>query len=134
MLPAEAGRALARAIGETAAGGGMALVLAVNYGGQDEIVDAARRLAREAREGRIDPGRIDRADVERSLHTAGLPPVDLLIRTGGDMRISNFLLWQISYAELYFTRTYWPDFSRDHLVRALESFARRERRFGGLRD
>ncbi len=131
-LPGYVRKALARAAETTSPGEHMTLVLALNYGAQDELVDAARALAREAHEGAIDPGKIERADIERKLYTAGLPSVDLLIRTGAEFRVSNFLLWQISYAELYFTRTFWPDFSRGELEKAIASFADRRRRFGGL--
>jgi undecaprenyl diphosphate synthase len=131
-LPAEVREALDRAKDSTAAGKRMTLVLALNYGAQDEIVDAARALAGEAARGLVRPEAIDRPDVERSLYTSDLPPVDLMIRTGGEHRVSNFLLWQISYAELYFSRAYWPDFGREHLARALSAYASRERRFGGL--
>jgi len=131
-IPPEALSALESAESATAGGTRMTLCLALNYGAQDEIVDAARALAREAAAGSLRPEQIDRGTFESRLYTAGLPPVDLLIRTGGEVRVSNFLLWQISYAELYFSRVYWPDFTRDHFARALEAFARRERRFGGL--
>jgi undecaprenyl diphosphate synthase len=131
-LPAATRKALDRAVEATSRGDGMTLAVALAYGGQDEIVDAARALAGEAVEGGIAPAAIDRDDVERRLYTAGLPPVDLLIRTGGELRISNFLLWQLSYAELYFTRTCWPDFDGRELEAALADFASRKRRFGGL--
>ena len=131
-LPAGALEAVRRAEADTAAGERMTLCVALNYGSQDEIVDAARSLARKALDGRITPESMDREDVEGSLYTAGLAPVDLLVRTGGEFRLSNFLLWQVSYAELYFTSVNWPDFRRRHLEEALAEFARRERRFGGL--
>jgi undecaprenyl diphosphate synthase len=131
-LPRPAREALRRAEAAAAGGDRMTLCLALSYAAQDEIVDAARALAREAVSGEIRPEAIDRAAVERRLHTVGLPPVDLLVRTGGEMRVSNFLLWQISYAELYFSRVWWPEFGGAHLARALEAFDRRERRFGGL--
>ena len=116
----------------TARGAGLTLCLAINYGAQDEIVDAARVLALEARDGMIRPEAIERADVERCLYTSGLPPVDLLIRTGGELRVSNFLLWQLSYAELYFTPVCWPAFGRKQFEQALAEYHRRQRRFGGL--
>jgi undecaprenyl diphosphate synthase len=130
-IPQKALLALRRAEAETAGCDRMTLVLALNYGAQDEIVDSARSLAREALSGRMSPGDIGREDVERGLHTAGMPPVDLLVRTGGEFRLSNFLLWQVSYAELYFTPVNWPDFRRRHLEEAIGEFGRRERRFGG---
>ncbi len=129
-IPEGARAALARAEEETAGCDRMTLCLALNYGAQDEIADAARGLAREAVTGEREPEAIDRADVERHLYTRGLPPVDLLIRAGGEFRVSNFLLWQISYAELYFTRVYWPAFGKKDLVEAFAEYARRERRFG----
>ncbi len=131
-IPKGALEALRKAEGETASCDRMTLVLALNYGSHDEIVDAARSLARDALSGRIAPADIGPGDLERRLYTAGLPPVDLLVRTGGEFRLSNFLLWQLSYAELYFTPVYWPDFGRRHLEEAIAEFARRERRFGGL--
>ena len=130
-IPKKALLALRRAEAETADCDRMTLVLALNYGARDEIVDSARSLATEAVFGRIVPADIGREDIERSLYTAGLPPVDLLVRTGGDFRLSNFLLWQVSYAELYFTPVNWPDFRRGNLEEAVGEFARRERRFGG---
>jgi undecaprenyl diphosphate synthase len=111
---------------------GMTLCLAINYGGRTELVDAVRALAERARRGEIDPAQIDEEAVGTALYTAGLPDPDLLIRTAGEMRVSNFLLWQISYAELWVTEQCWPDFDRDTLHRALHDFAARERRFGGL--
>jgi undecaprenyl diphosphate synthase len=106
----------------------MTVALAFNYGGRAEIVDAVRRIVRE----RTPADRIDEAAISEHLYTAGLPELDLLIRTAGDMRISNFLLWQSAYAELYFTPTLWPDFDEAEIDRALDAFAQRERRFGGV--
>jgi undecaprenyl diphosphate synthase len=111
---------------------GMTLCLAINYGGRTELVDAVRALADRARRGEIDPAAIDEEAVGSALYTAGMADPDLLIRTAGEMRVSNFLLWQISYAELWVTEQCWPDFDRDTLHRALRDFAGRERRFGGL--
>jgi undecaprenyl diphosphate synthase len=111
---------------------GMGLCLAINYGGRTELIDAIRDLARQARDGRLDPDTIDEAAVSGALYTAGMPDPDLLIRTAGEMRVSNFLLWQISYAELWVTPRCWPDFDRATLHQALRDYARRERRFGGL--
>jgi len=113
---------------------GLRLCLAINYGGRDEIVEAVCRIAEKVREGRLAPDDIDEVCVSAHLDTAGLPDPDLLIRTAGEMRISNFLLWQISYAELYVTDTLWPDFTPDDLNDAIRSYAARERRFGGVRD
>ncbi|MFM9057591.1 MAG: polyprenyl diphosphate synthase [Planctomycetaceae bacterium] len=115
-----------------AANDGMRLCLAVNYGSRAEIVEAARRLAVEAREGRLDPEKIDEEAFASRLDTAGMPDPDLLVRTAGEMRVSNFLLWQISYAELWVTDVCWPDFTEAHLDASLAAFATRDRKFGGL--
>ncbi len=111
---------------------GMTLCLAINYGGRTEIVDAVRGLAEQVKQGKLDPDNIDESTVSDALYTAGMPDPDLLIRTAGEMRVSNFLLWQISYAELWVTDKCWPDFDAATLHRALRDFAARERRFGGL--
>ncbi|ADV61558.1 Undecaprenyl pyrophosphate synthetase [Isosphaera pallida ATCC 43644] len=118
----------------TAANEGLTLCLAVNYGGRQEIVEAARRLARAVEQGRLAPEEIDAAQFEGQLFTRGMRDPDLLIRTAGEMRVSNFLLWQMSYAELHVTPTLWPDFRADDLDRALVDYARRQRKFGGLVD
>ncbi len=111
---------------------GMTLCLALNYGSRLEIVDAVRRLAADVRDGRRKPDEIDEAAISDALYTSGLPDPDLLIRTAGEMRVSNFLLWQISYAELYVTPVLWPDFHVKDLNDAIRDYARRDRRFGGL--
>jgi undecaprenyl diphosphate synthase len=111
---------------------GLTLCLAINYGGRTEIVDAVQKIAEEVRTGRLSPSDIDEARIEAALYTAGMPDPDLLIRTAGEMRISNYLLWQISYAELWVTPKCWPDFDKHTLHEALRDFAKRERRFGGL--
>ncbi|HKB41439.1 MAG TPA: isoprenyl transferase [Gemmataceae bacterium] len=111
---------------------GLGLCLAINYGGRTELIDAVRSLAQEVRDGRLDPDRIDESHINNALYTAGMPDPDLLIRTAGEMRISNFLLWQISYAELWVTDLCWPDFDRSVLHEALRAYASRDRRFGGL--
>ena len=111
---------------------GLRLCLAVNYGARAEIVEAARRLAEEAQAGRLAPAAIDEETFAAQLDTAGMPDPDLLIRTAGEMRVSNFLLWQISYAELWVTDAAWPDFDESHLAAAIASYAARDRRFGGL--
>jgi undecaprenyl diphosphate synthase len=121
-----------RTVAMCAANDGMRLCLAINYGSRGEIVDAARRLAAEAAAGRLDPATIDEEAFAARLDTAGMPDPDLLIRTAGEMRISNFLLWQISYAELWVTDVAWPDFSEADFDEAVAAFARRDRRFGGL--
>ena len=123
-------RDLDATIAATAANAGMRLTLAINYSGRAELVDAIKTLVEDARNG--DTAKIDEALVASRLYTAGLPDPDLLIRTSGEMRISNFLLWQIAYAELYVTETLWPDFRRDDLLRAVLDYQKRDRRFGGL--
>jgi undecaprenyl diphosphate synthase len=112
---------------------GTGLCLAINYGGRTELIDAVRTLSRQAMEGAITPDSIDEATIAGALYTAGMPDPDLLIRTAGEMRVSNFLLWQISYAELWVTERCWPDFDRATLHQALRDYAGRERRFGGLK-
>jgi undecaprenyl diphosphate synthase len=112
---------------------GLVLCLALNYGGRDEIVDAARKIGKEVQEGRIDPDKIDEALLSQNLYAPEARDPDLLIRTGGDVRVSNFLLWQISYTELWVTPVMWPDFTVEHLHEAITEFGQRERRFGGLK-
>ncbi len=113
---------------------GMALCLAINYGGRTELVDAVRSLARDVQSGKLDPDSIGEETITDALYTAGMPDPDLLIRTAGEMRVSNFLLWQISYAELWVTERCWPDFDAATLQEALRDYAKRVRRFGGLKD
>jgi len=117
----------------TIANTGMVLQFALNYGSRAEIVHAVREIAQRVSAGHLDPSAIDERTLSQALETGGLPDPDLLIRTAGDVRISNFLLWQIAYAELYFTDLVWPDFTRAEYLRALQEYARRERRFGGLK-
>lgn len=117
----------------TARNSGMTLNLAINYGGRAEIVDAINSIIADARaEGRLEDLEIDEARLAAHLYTAGQPEPDLLIRTSGEMRISNFLLWQIAYSELYFTGTLWPDFDRMELLRAISAYQKRDRRFGAI--
>ncbi|WP_010587773.1 isoprenyl transferase [Schlesneria paludicola] len=111
---------------------GMRLCLAINYGSRSELADAAQAIAREVAAGRLDPDAINESTIEAHLYTAGMPDPDLVIRTAGEMRVSNYLLWQISYAELWVTEKCWPDFDKDELFAALRDFAQRNRRFGGL--
>jgi undecaprenyl diphosphate synthase len=111
---------------------GTTLTLALNYGARSELVDAFRGLAAEMRQKHITPDRITEEDIHRHLYTAHMPDPDLLIRTSGEMRISNYLLWQIAYAEIYVTDRLWPDFRGIHLLEAIAAFQRRERRFGGI--
>ena len=113
---------------------GMRLCLAVNYGSRGEIVDAVRSIAQEVAAGELPPDRIDEDCISAHLYTAGMPDPDLVIRTAGEMRISNYLLWQISYAELWVTEKCWPEFREEDLYQALRDFASRDRRFGGLKD
>lgn len=129
-MPAEARGRLERCIADTSHCNGLTLVLAISYSSRWEIVEACRRLARDVERGSIKPDQIDAGLFADTLSTAGIPDPDLLIRTGGDMRVSNFLLWQIAYAELYVTQTYWPDFSEADFIRALDVYSGRERRFG----
>jgi undecaprenyl diphosphate synthase len=123
-------RAVERA---TARNKGMRLNLAINYSARNELVDAVNAIVDEARiDGKLSELVVDEEMISRRLYTAGLPEPDLLIRTSGEMRVSNFLLWQIAYAELYVTDTLWPDFTREELLRAILDFQKRERRFGGI--
>jgi undecaprenyl diphosphate synthase len=110
----------------------MKLVVALNYGGRAELVDAFNAILDRVRLNGLGAFHADEETISQNLYTAGLPDPDLLIRTSGEMRVSNFLLWQIAYAELYITDALWPDFSRDKLLEALLSFQQRERRYGGL--
>ena len=109
---------------------GLTLVLALSYGGRTEIVEGIRSIAAKVKQGKLDPEEINEQIVAQHLYTKGIPDPDLLIRTSGEMRVSNFLLWQISYAELVVTPTLWPDFRRSQFIEALEEYARRHRRFG----
>jgi undecaprenyl diphosphate synthase len=128
-LPAQVQDALDSAIRRCAPNTGLKLNLAINYGGRAEIVDAVKAMVEQAR---IAPLEITEETVSAHLYTAGQPDPDLLIRTSGEMRISNFLLWQIAYAELYVTNTLWPDFSQRELLKAILDYQKRDRRFGGL--
>lgn len=124
---------LLEAEGLTRDNDGQTLVVAFNYGARQEIAAAASRLAKEVAAGRLDPADIDADRVAGMLDTAGIPEPDLLIRTSGEQRLSNFLLWQCAYTEFVFSPLYWPDFDRDALVSAIDEFNARERRFGGLK-
>lgn len=116
----------------TAANAALTLVIAISYGGRDELVRAARALAREAAAGTLDPESIDETALSARLFTGGIPDPDLLVRTSGEQRISNFLLWQSAYTEFVFVDTLWPDFDRDAFAAALEAYGRRERRYGAV--
>jgi undecaprenyl diphosphate synthase len=131
-LPAEVQREMDETIRLSQANTGLVLCLAINYGSRQEIVDAARTLADRVRRGDLDPDAIDEETFAGALYTAGMPDPDLLIRTAGEMRVSNYLLWQISYAELWVTPLCWPDFTEATLHDALRDYAGRTRRFGGL--
>ena len=117
----------------TGSNDGMFLCLALNYGSRAEILDGVKSIARRAADGSLDPGAIDDDVISDSLCTAGIPDPDLLIRTSGEMRLSNFLLWQLSYAEFYVTQAHWPDFHIEELHLAMKAYAQRDRRFGGLK-
>jgi undecaprenyl diphosphate synthase len=124
---------IARASERTAANTGMVLSVALNYGGRAEIVDACRAAVRRLEAAGRLPEDLSEADIERELYTRDLPELDLLVRTSGELRISNFLLWQSAYAEIYVTETLWPDFRRLHLLEAVVDYQQRSRRFGGLK-
>lgn len=132
QLPETVREDLADAMRETARNTGMKLVLALNYGGRAELADAFNAMLDHVRANGLSAFRADEQTISDHLYTAGLPDPDLLIRTSGEMRVSNFLLWQIAYAEMYVTETLWPDFSRARLLEALVDFQNRERRYGGL--
>ena len=123
-----------RAMEQTAGNSGMKLAVALNYGGRAELVDAFNRILDSVRHNGLADARVDEETISQNLYTAGLPDPDLLIRTSGEMRVSNFLLWQIAYAEIFVTETLWPDFTRAQLYAALLDFQKRERRYGGLTE
>jgi undecaprenyl diphosphate synthase len=131
-LPSSTLAAIDETVGMCCENDGMRLCLAVNYGGRAEIVKAAKTLAHQVASGQLHPDDIDESSIESQLETNGMPDPDLLIRTAGEMRISNFLLWQMSYAEFWVTPDLWPDFTERHLDQAITAFQSRERRFGGL--
>jgi undecaprenyl diphosphate synthase len=129
-LPEDVQEVLAESMAITKKNDGMLLNLALSYGGRAEIVRVVQEIAKETREGKVDPDSITSELITEHLYTRGMRDPDLLIRTSGEMRISNFLLWQIAYSEIYVTDTFWPDFSKDEYIRILKDFRRRERRFG----
>ena len=133
-LPRGVLREMERAESLTRNNSRMTLTIALNYGGRTEIVDAVRRILREHDEGRLGGERITPESIASRLYDPGLADVDLLIRTGGEMRISNFLLWEAAYAELWFTPIFWPDFDREHLYEAIRDYQKRDRRFGRVPD
>ena len=130
-MPPKTADAFRRAVSQTAGNAELDLVVALNYGARDEIVRAARALAGDAHDGRLAPEDVDEAAFTERLYTAGIPDPDLLIRTSGEMRLSNFLLWQVAYSEIRVTEVLWPDFCRDDLLEAVVDFQGRDRRFGG---
>ncbi len=132
-LPAGVQNDVRDAMEKTAGNKGMVLCVALNYGGRAEIVDAMNAILSE-RNGHGTPNKVTEEQLSRHLYTEGLPDPDLLIRTSGEMRVSNFLLWQIAYAEIFVTETLWPDFNRARLLEALLEFQKRERRYGGIRE
>ncbi|MES2995835.1 MAG: isoprenyl transferase [Verrucomicrobiota bacterium] len=131
-LPAKTRTRLEKVIAETADNDRLTVVLALSYGGREEIVSAARSLATDAAAGTLDPSSIDNALFSSRLQTADIPDPDLLIRTSGEMRVSNFLLWQISYAEMVIAKKFWPDFRQDDLRHAVAEYQSRQRRFGAI--
>ncbi|MEX0677871.1 MAG: isoprenyl transferase [Pirellulales bacterium] len=131
-IPEAVQREMQKTIDMSATNSGLRLCLAINYGSRLELVDAVREIALEVKLGRLDPAVIDEETVRRHLYTAGMSDPDLVIRTAGEMRVSNFLLWQISYAEIWVTEHLWPEFRESDLHQAIRDFAARDRRFGGL--
>jgi undecaprenyl diphosphate synthase len=131
-LPENVQEHLKKSIATLSRNSGLTLVMALSYGSRIEIVDAVRRIAEKVKRGRLDPADITEQVFAQHLYTRNIPDPDLLIRTSGEMRVSNFLLWQISYAELVITPTLWPDFRKPQFFAALEEYARRHRRFGGV--
>ena len=129
-LPKNCQKNLQWAINETKGNSGLTLILALSYSGRWEIIEATRKIAAEARDGKLDISSINETRFANYLQTSGIPDPELLIRTSGELRISNFLLWQIAYTELYITPTLWPDFRKEHLYEAIWSYQQRERRFG----
>ena len=133
-LPTQVQEKMQWAAEATARNTGTVLTLALDYGARSEMVDAFRALAQEVLDGRLSLDRVDERDIRRHLYTAHMPDPDLVVRTSGEMRVSNFLLWQIAYSEIYVTGRLWPDFRGIHLLEAIADYQRRERRYGGLRQ
>lgn len=131
-LPKAVRKVLDETIDDLKESKGLLLNLALSYGGRAEIVDAVRKIAADARLAQTKPEEIDEKFIERRLYTAGIPDPDLLIRTSGEMRVSNFLLWQLAYSEMWVTETLWPDFRKKHLFEAVRNYQKRQRRFGRI--
>ena len=131
-LPDSVQKELKKSIATLSKNNGLTVVMALSYGARTEIVDAVRAIAAKVEKGKLDPAEINETTISQHLYTRNIPDPDLLIRTSGEMRVSNFLLWQISYAELVVTATLWPDFRKAQFFEALEEYARRNRRFGAL--
>ena len=131
-LPAGCLRQLHASIETTAKNTGLTLILALSYSGRVELIDAVKSIVSDVQKGQLDPAAIDPEVFGRHLYTRAFPDPDLLIRTSGEMRLSNFLLWQLSYTEIYFTRTLWPDFRKEDLLEAVQDYANRQRRYGSL--
>jgi len=133
-LPESVQRELSISIEESKNNSGMVLCLALNYGGRSEILDAAKKFAEDLKAGKVTGDEITEERFKNYLYMPEMPEPDLLIRTGGEVRISNFLLWEIAYTEFWVTNTYWPDFRKAHLEEAMKDYAKRERRFGGIQE
>jgi undecaprenyl diphosphate synthase len=131
-LPENVQEQLKKSIATLSKNNGLTLVMALSYGGRIEIIEAVRAIAEKTKQGKLDPADINEQVISQHLWTRGIPDPDVLIRTSGEMRVSNFLLWQISYAELVITPTLWPDFRKPQFIAAIEEYARRHRRFGGV--
>jgi undecaprenyl diphosphate synthase len=127
-------REMDRTVQMSESNSGLRLCLAINYGARAELADAVKQIAQEVEAGRLRSDEIDEDTIGSRLYTRGMPDPDLMIRTAGEMRVSNFLLWQISYAELWVTETFWPEFDEAHLHQAIHDYASRDRRFGGLKE
>jgi undecaprenyl diphosphate synthase len=133
-LPDTLRETVERVVRETAGGEKMHLTIALNYGGRQDIAQACVGIARDVKAGTLTPDEVDEQAIASRLYTAGTPDPDLVVRTSGELRLSNFLLWQAAYAELYFADVLWPDFTPAELIRAIDAFQRRERRFGGIQE
>jgi undecaprenyl diphosphate synthase len=133
-LPDTLRETVERVVRETAGGEKMHLTIALNYGGRQDIAQACVGIARDVKAGTLNPAEVDEQAIASRLYTAGMPDPDLVVRTSGELRLSNFLLWQAAYAELYFADVLWPDFTPAELIRAIDAFQRRDRRFGGIQE